>query len=363
MAEKIKKWLFPAVDPEIQGVMDAESVKNIYYMSFAIVLFEAFTMLLFILSRDRFDREAWISIACVVFCIAICLTGYLIAGKLLRQARMPRRATFLFRISYSLVMSAWAILVSCRHYNRGEQLITFFAVMLMQVCFLPLRPYLSAVMMGGVYTALYAALYAIDGAAGINKLNYFVLALISAASMSVRYHSQINTSEKAMLLQKNNDLLKYTNRHDILTGLRNRCALNEDADSLVGRHVAAFMIDIDYFKDFNDTYGHVAGDDILRATAREIRALFPDSLCYRYGGDEFLVLSTHDGCYRRETRMFGMPGVVDGVITLSIGHADGDPENQEQLFRLIADADTMLYEVKRKTHSPEHGGRERRRRP
>lgn len=65
MADKIKKWLFPAVSPEFQSGMDAENVKNICYMSFAIVLFEAFTMVLFILSRDRFDRDVWISIASV----------------------------------------------------------------------------------------------------------------------------------------------------------------------------------------------------------------------------------------------------------------------------------------------------------
>ena len=56
MADKNKKWLFPAASPEFQSGMDAENVKNICYMSLAIVLFEAFTMVLSLTLTPSFTK-------------------------------------------------------------------------------------------------------------------------------------------------------------------------------------------------------------------------------------------------------------------------------------------------------------------
>lgn len=259
------------------------------------------------------------------------------------------------------MLSVWAVWVSYRHYLRAEQLFTFFAVMLMQVCFLPLKPAAAILHMAGVYAALYLEMRSIDGAAGVNRLNFLMLACLSAGGMIVRYHSQIRMSEKKVLLQRNNALLEHANRHDILTGLRNRYALEEDASVLIGGRVSAHMIDINYFKAFNDSYGHLVGDAVLRETADHIRELFPECLCYRYGGDEFLVLNPGEAGFQADTYSFCMRESEGLELQLSIGHAQGTPEDRGQLFELIAAADVALYAVKRRTHAPEFGGRERRR--
>ena len=64
----------------------------------------------------------------------------------------------------------------------------------------------------------------------------------------VRYHSQIRTSDRAVRLQKHNEQLEHNNRHDALTGLRNRYALNEDIKEIAGQKLTAFMVDVNYFK-------------------------------------------------------------------------------------------------------------------
>jgi diguanylate cyclase (GGDEF)-like protein len=91
-------------------------------------------------------------------------------------------------------------------------------------------------------------------------------------------------------------LLSYTLYHtywekayvDELTGLPNRRALNEKLHGL-GRHYSVAMIDIDYFKAFNDTYGHGQGDTVLRYVARHLERAFGGN-AFRYGGEEFCVL-------------------------------------------------------------------------
>ncbi len=75
---------------------------------------------------------------------------------------------------------------------------------------------------------------------------------------------------------------------DELTGLPSRRALNEEIMKLDGVYVVA-MLDVDFFKHFNDTYGHGAGDDVLRLIASIMREC-TEGKCFRYGGEEFTIL-------------------------------------------------------------------------
>lgn len=76
---------------------------------------------------------------------------------------------------------------------------------------------------------------------------------------------------------------------DELTGLLGRRALNERLKGLGGRYVIA-MLDVDHFKKFNDTFGHDAGDDVLKMVAKQIAAVQGGGSAYRYGGEEFSIV-------------------------------------------------------------------------
>jgi diguanylate cyclase (GGDEF)-like protein len=76
---------------------------------------------------------------------------------------------------------------------------------------------------------------------------------------------------------------------DELTGLPSRRALNERLTDMGKRYVIA-MLDVDYFKGFNDTYGHDVGDQVLKMVARKIQGVKGGGKAYRYGGEEFTVI-------------------------------------------------------------------------
>ena len=85
--------------------------------------------------------------------------------------------------------------------------------------------------------------------------------------------------------------------HDPMTGLGNRGALEQAINhqwqmaQRYDQHFSVLMIDIDHFKKVNDTYGHAAGDKVLKAVAQAIKHTTRQTdLCYRYGGEEFLVI-------------------------------------------------------------------------
>ena len=142
--------------------------------------------------------------------------------------------------------------------------------------------------------------------------------------------------------------------HDPLTGLYNRRFFDEAAQLAVdrsersGEHAALIMIDLDHFKDVNDTYGHETGDEVLAAVASRILGCVRRSdLLARYGGEEFVVLmpDTDEGeatklAERIRLALAYAPVVDEITVTASIGVAASSEAE------LVADADRALYLAK-----------------
>jgi diguanylate cyclase (GGDEF)-like protein len=141
-------------------------------------------------------------------------------------------------------------------------------------------------------------------------------------------------------------------RTDALTGLPNRRAWDEELERELararrsGEPLCAVLLDLDYFKDFNDQHGHQAGDEQLRATAalwrRSLRAT---DLIARYGGEEFAVLLTATSMPRAREVVEGLRRSVPRGETVSAGVAEWD--RSETGVELVARADRALYEAKR----------------
>jgi diguanylate cyclase (GGDEF)-like protein len=146
-------------------------------------------------------------------------------------------------------------------------------------------------------------------------------------------------------------------RRDELTGLPNRRAWTDELPRVLeqarqsGRPVSVCMMDLDHFKNFNDTRGHQAGDRLLKeAAAAWLSRLRREDILARYGGEEFIVLlpgtDVLEGCAIIER----LRPVTPAEQTFSSGVAtwDGTETSEE----LIARADAALYEAK-------HTGRNR----
>ena len=149
------------------------------------------------------------------------------------------------------------------------------------------------------------------------------------------------------------DHLRHKADHDPLTGLFNRGAYDDFAATYT-EHVALMLVDVDYFKTVNDTYGHEVGDQILKKVARHLDHAFraSDFPC-RIGGDEFAVVITDMSPQLKHvvTRKIGqvaqgMLDTSDGLpaITLSIGVAFSEQlAADDTIFKA---ADRALYLVK-----------------
>lgn len=151
---------------------------------------------------------------------------------------------------------------------------------------------------------------------------------------------------------------------DPLTGLSNRLRLSGELDRLhylsarYGRHYSLALCDIDHFKQYNDTYGHPAGDKALQAIATALAGFGRrgDGV-YRYGGEEFLlVLPEQPGAsataalerLRATVEGLAIPhsGSPYGVLTISVGVSSFVPDSTTDNESLLKQADVALYEAK-----------------
>lgn len=206
MLEKIRNYFFPVIDDEVRELMDKNSTRNIERISIVVAIFESITLTLFVVTRKSLGRNEWISIYSVLFCIVTCLVGFFATRALLKKPSMNHLQVVAVNASYYMLMSIWAVLASYRRYQEGEQILTFYAVEIMLVCFIVFKPWVSAIATLFSYGFLYAFLYRIDGAAGIHVINYCVLMIVSVTGMVIRFHSLLRASRAVVQLEKAKDM-------------------------------------------------------------------------------------------------------------------------------------------------------------
>jgi len=183
------------------------------------------------------------------------------------------------------------------------------------------------------------------------------------ASRVTSLHRQL--SQQSAQLERLNRQLFDQSRTDPLTQLGSRLKLSEDLENIYaradryGHSCCAVMCDVDFFKTYNDSKGHLAGDEVLQAVSRALMntARSGDQL-YRYGGEEFLILLPEQDLdaglaaaerYRQAIEELAIPhdsNPPDNVVTISAGVALLSHSEGKSVGAWLNEADAALYRAK-----------------
>ncbi|MFA7535921.1 MAG: diguanylate cyclase [Desulfuromonadales bacterium] len=194
-----------------------------------------------------------------------------------------------------------------------------------------------------------------------------VLKLKVKNHLEIRRQRSLLENLMAELAVKNRQL-EILSRRDDLTGVANRRNFNDTLDLELRRaarsnaSLSLLLCDIDYFKAYNDHFGHLAGDDCLRRIGFLMQRLFrrAGDLAARYGGDEFAVILADTAAEEAfelgedlrsamlAEKIEQVPNVGSELVTLSIGIITVEDFNDQTAEWLTAQADEALYLSKKK---------------
>lgn len=260
--------------------------------------------------------------------------------------------------------------------NAGSSLyLTYFLVMLIGAFAPSLKQMIG---LSVILCAAYGAVLYLDSLETGSLSEGRLLGITVLLIMAVFYGATTETvrrerQKKAGLLEQINMLkrieaeLQTQSGQDWLTGLANRRRFDEMLQQEWGRarrdetSLAVLMIDVDYFKPFNDTYGHQAGDACLQQVAKAISGVVhrPGDLPARYGGEEFVVVLPQTDAKGAAQVGERMRAAVEALrlqhvksrasdrVTISVGAASVIPPEKGEPATLIAAADQALYQAKR----------------
>ena len=266
-----------------------------YLFSFLAILF--FLSYMFLLSSRYLHR--W------VYSAAMLLLSFNIGVTLWAEPTIFQQLAFYSSFFFVLILANFAYgfyqtLRSGEHYSK----INFWAVIIL--CgtfihdFLLTLNLVNSIHLSFISTSVYALLIMFQQARNyayhnlrIERLNQKLIHLNNSLDLKV----QERTEQLSLL----NEKLEIQIKTDALTGAYNRRALNEEIQRLYfetlqnKRHILVFaMLDVDYFKKYNDHYGHLKGDQILRNLVKVLQNTLPkNAFVARYGGEEFAIL-LHD---------------------------------------------------------------------
>ena len=194
---------------------------------------------------------------------------------------------------------------------------------------------------------------------------------LMVSNMIVMRNSYMELTQINKKVEEKNTFLQKRSETDPLTGMYNRLKLNEYSEeafekALINRSsIAVEILDIDFFKQYNDNYGHQEGDNCIKFIASTLIDMAKEDGIFtaRYGGDEFVVIyegltkemveakanELRDRIYRQKwEHKFSL---TDNIVTISQGICYGVPERDASMFGYLQGADKMLYEVKQQSRN------------
>ncbi len=261
---------------------------------------------------------------------------------------------------FNFVLAIYAILLSIGFFKETYAFVALMPILYWIYCVFIVEPKWS------ISTSIVSFLLIYTFDASIGEISSYYVTLMSytwlflLGSTLLRYFDALASARSYLQfealnknLQTDNTNLQMKTRYDGLTGTLNREGLRQDFESYVGKELSVMFCDIDDFKMLNDEYGHSTGDQALKQFANILLSRFNKDNVYRYGGDEFLIITDEPlDVFEMSVlkvqndlvlnKIYG----VDEMLTASLGFVHGECHSVDDLRLMLAHSDEHLYDAK-----------------
>ncbi|MBQ7219340.1 MAG: GGDEF domain-containing protein [Ruminococcus sp.] len=356
---RLKLWILPKTDKDIDMEIDIHNLSNIYHFSIVVGIVQIISIIFFAIFKfNTMSQSDYLgAMLRVGLSVVLCVIGFFISRLVLNNRALiekHRHKVKFFIGGFITLLILWGMYASIPSYVNHQQILAFYTVELLAVLFVKLTPLFTVIIIFGSYLAYFLILNFCFEPGLINPYNYLMLAILSVVGAMINYRMMVNyikEKNKAIGLNKSLELIA---NHDSTTRLQNRYALNQCVNDYVGKDICVAMGDINSFKAVNDTYGHPAGDDVLKRFSEILLRFFKDEEIYRYGGDEFLIvvsgndIETFEEKFKKINECFASVRIagIERNLGCSFGCVTACPADVSEFFGMLIHADRKLYTEK-----------------
>jgi diguanylate cyclase (GGDEF)-like protein len=342
-----------------------------------------------IIKRDSFLKKPDIYYGVMYILLLIFMIIYLLIFNKLENSITEYGTSIRFvQVSYISFILFWSLGISLLdQFSSGQIIVYTVAIIVIAVTaiFKPVTLLLVYLITHASFLVLLPYFQKSNEMLFGNYVNGTSFLIISWAISCTMYRKQVNNFNNEKVIHEKSDELKQVNKDlkeanqkleklsqtDSLTGIFNRYVFETILKSEWDRckhhfiPLSLIMIDIDFFKAFNDNYGHRAGDDCIRQVSGALSACArnPSDIVSRYGGEEFAVILTYKEKesvlefaeqLRKKVEQMAIPHMYSSIskyITISLGVYTLIPSDESSIEEFIRTADKALYQAKKERNN------------
>lgn len=353
---KLQQFLFPKYDSEeVRRHIDDYNVRFTFIAS--VIAFAASCALIVLKDKNiivdsipYMPVRTFYSVFILTQIVVMLLSVFYLSGILKKHA-----AAHLITGAFGIAYAVFGIAVSIVYYAHGNQILPFVSVAIFASSVLVLAPAAAIAGISGAFTA-FLLMVGLEHGMTYKLLMNIMLIWSMCIFVSInRFYYRVSTLSQSERLKKLNAELEMISKYDALTEIRNRYSLRGDFNAYIGKRIFLMMSDIDNFKNFNDQRGHDIGDKVLLRFAKILSESFTKDSCYRYGGDEFLIIKPFDSKETFESCLVNCCRLMNDIqldeeavpFSFSGGYTYGYAAAHEDIRAMMKQADEYLYKVKR----------------
>lgn len=351
------------IDSEIETQIIENNLYRILLSTFFLCILGVIHCLFFLFAKNNGTKEIIFLITSIMM-ILVNIVVHHISKKLLTQpVSQKRKRRFIFTFCViTLLFSISFSFLNPYHLKYLYIFLTYIGFVL-----IPMLNLKESFLLLCIPTALYTFItfyYQLPTRNFLELGLYFVIAIVISQNFYINEKSNLKKTKELILL---NEELKTQAETDSLTGLYNRYGLKRIAQEKIienckkNHEFTVMMIDVDYFKHYNDTYGHPTGDTTLKDIAMILQK--NASMCdvvARFGGEEFVIFSSNMNEIQaielgqqllkevRNKKIRNGKGKDYPYVTISIGITTDTVKCHSDIMTLIEKADEQLYYAKEK---------------
>lgn len=350
---------------KIQDEILSRNINNMFYLSVYMICSECFMLISFVGIKDKLPSAyQFIYLGMYIFLLLFALGS---AVFLFRRKKCTtfenneRKFLNRYTLAFVLIVMIWGVIITLLDQPVYGQVIAFVTNYVFCACLLLIRPYVFVVIQVIPLALLFLLLPFFQSNSSIILGHYINLAAllipltISSFRSYIYFYDNVSNKIKEKEVSEKDELTNLYNRRKMSTFIEQEIMNSKNAINSVG----ILMLDVDYFKKYNDYYGHIQGDAALQAIGVVLREISEekDVFAARYGGEEFIIIIHNKSqdevssiALEIKTKISKLQiphktSKVSDILTVSIG-LDYSADRQTDIYELIKKADGALYEAK-----------------